>query len=590
MRFKPDFAETVKLNADIVRIVSDYVKLKKSGANHKGLCPFHNEKTPSFQVHSTRQIFHCFGCGVGGDVFKFVMLVEKVTFPEAIKLVAEKAGIPIQEERLVSTEDDANTRLRKELYRIQEFAMRFFCEQFKKTTEGSAAREYAAKRGLSSDAIEKFKMGYAPQGGDALYRRLQSEFSNGAAIEASGLVVKRDDGSGFFDRFRRRVMFPIFRENGSVIAFGGRVLGDGQPKYLNSPESPVYSKSRTLYGINFSKDAIKKNGYSILVEGYLDAISLSQAGIENVIAPCGTSLTESQVRLLARYSQNIVVNFDPDSAGVAAAERSLNLLLEDGFQIRVLTLPRGNDPDLFVRNFGIDEYRRQLKQAPYYLDYLIEKAREKITPQSSRSKAEALNWLLPYLARVNNSIERSEMAHHVAERLGIDDPLVRNELQRAAGQRRSEIRKNVVAWEARLKPAEIQILQSVFGQENLAQELLYFCASASYYRGLASEPIFEAILETLKQGEALNPEGVILRLPQEKDRELLMRVLYEEIEPLSPEQFASGLEALKRSYLERQRVTLQNQIKDAESRRDVAQLQELLRSHQEVVRQIAALS
>lgn len=385
-------------------------------------------------------------------------------------------------------------------------------------------------------------------------------------------------------------MFPIFRENGSVVAFGGRILGEGQPKYLNSPESPVYSKSQTLYGLNFAKDPIKKQDYSILVEGYLDAIGLSQAGVHNVVASCGTSLTESQVRLMARYSQNIMVNFDPDSAGVSAAERSLNVLLEDGFQIKVLSLPKGNDPDLFIRNFGVEEYRRQLKQAPFYLDYLIEKAREKIHPESSRSKAEALNWLMPYLSRVSNSIERSEMAHKVAEKLVIDDPLVRSELQRAVRERRSQLQKNVTDRGTRLIPAEIQVLQSVFGSENLATELLSFCQSASYYCGLASERIFEAVLSVLKEGGLLEPDGVITRLTEESDREMFMRILYENVEPLTHDHFVNCLDALKRHYLEREKVTLQNQIRDAESRRDVVQLQELLRNQQKLTRQLADLS
>ncbi|MBZ5551105.1 MAG: DNA primase [Acidobacteriia bacterium] len=590
MRLKADFSDNVKMNVDIVRIVSDYVKLKRSGANYKGLCPFHNEKTPSFHVHSTRQMFHCFGCGVGGDVFKFVMLIDRATFPEAVKAVAEKAGIPVQEEPNLRAEDDPTSRLRKELYRLNEFAMNFFFEQLGSGAEGAAAREYLSGRGVSREAIEKFKIGYAPQSGDALYRKLQAAFGNSEALEASGLIVRRDDGSGFFDRFRRRVMFPIFRENGSVVAFGGRILGEGQPKYLNSPESPVYSKSQTLYGLNFAKDPIKKQDYSILVEGYLDAIGLSQAGVHNVVASCGTSLTESQVRLMARYSQNIMVNFDPDSAGVSAAERSLNVLLEDGFQIKVLSLPKGNDPDLFIRNFGVEEYRRQLKQAPFYLDYLIEKAREKIHPESSRSKAEALNWLMPYLSRVSNSIERSEMAHKVAEKLVIDDPLVRSELQRAVRERRSQLQKNVTDRGTRLIPAEIQVLQSVFGSENLATELLSFCQSASYYCGLASERIFEAVLSVLKEGGLLEPDGVITRLTEESDREMFMRILYENVEPLTHDHFVNCLDALKRHYLEREKVTLQNQIRDAESRRDVVQLQELLRNQQKLTRQLADLS
>ncbi|MGB7622842.1 MAG: toprim domain-containing protein, partial [Terriglobia bacterium] len=352
----------------------------------------------------------------------------------------------------------------------------------------------------------------------------------------------------------------------------------------------VYSKSQILYGLNFAKEAIKKQDYSILVEGYLDAIGLSQAGVPNGVASCGTSLTESQVRLMARYSQNIMVNFDPDSAGVSAVERSLNLLLEDGFQIRVLTLPKGNDPDLFIRNFGVEEYRRQLRQAPFYLDYLIEKAREKVLPGSSRSKAEALNWLLPYVSRVSNSIERMEMAQKVAEKLEIDDPLVRSELKRAVRVRQSQLQKNVIDRETRLKPVEIQILQSVMGDENLAKELLSFCQSASYYGGLASERIFEAVLITLKEDEFLDTDRVLSRLTSEEDRELFMRILYENVEPLSHDHFVNCLDALKRHYLEREKIALQHQIRDAESRRDMVQLKELLQNQQKLTRELADLS
>jgi DNA primase len=589
MALKSDFAERVKSAVDIVRIVSDYVALKKSGANVKGLCPFHSEKTPSFNVHASRQIFHCFGCGVGGDVFKFVMLMDRLSFPEAVKSVAQKAGIPIEEDRFKADPDDPSAQQRKELYRVNEFAMNFFVKQLKTTHEGAEARDYLKARGVTPEAIEKFQIGYAPQSGSALYSALQSAFGNSAAIEASGLLIKRDDGTGYFDRFRRRVMFPIFRESGATVAFGGRILGDGQPKYLNSPETPVYSKSRILYGLNFSKDTIKRLDYAILVEGYLDAIGLMQAGIGNVIASCGTSLTDSQVRLLARYAQKIMVNFDPDSAGMAATERSLNILLENGFEIKVVTLPRGNDPDLFVRNFGVEEYRRQLGLAPVYLDYLITKAKEKIDPHSSRSKVEALNWLLPYLSRIGNAIERSEVAHHISERLGIEDPLVRSELSRATRDRQTTINKIAVERIQRLKAAEIRVLQGVFDHPDLANELLSFWEEASYHKGLASERIFEAILDALRE-EILDSEAVSSRLADEADRELLLRMLCEETEPLTYEIFMDSLEEMKRIYLEKERVRLQHQIKDAETRRDAAQLQQLLRTQQDLVRQLAALS
>src|SRR5574337_316172 len=344
--------EEVRAAADIVKIVGDYVKLRKAGANFMGLCPFHQEKTPSFAVHPVKQIFHCFGCGVGGDIFKFVMLIENLPFPEALRRVAEKVGVQLRETAANETYD-ANAKIRAAVFKMHELAGRFFASQLSGTTEGRVARAYLADRGLTDEVVGRFRLGYAPSDGQALTRQLSEGGFEVALLEKSGLVLYDAERQRHYDRFRRRIIFPIANESGKLVAFGGRALGDDQPKYLNSPETPIYTKGRVLYHLDRAAPAIRKLDYTILVEGYMDCIAVASSGIENVVASCGTSLTESQIRLLGRYSRRVVVNYDPDSAGVAATERSLALLLEEGFEAKVLALAGGLDPDSFIRQQGV---------------------------------------------------------------------------------------------------------------------------------------------------------------------------------------------------------------------------------------------
>src|SRR6202050_1786859 len=350
------FAERVKQQADIVRVIGEYVRLKKTGQNFTGLCPFHQEKTPSFAVHPVRQIYHCFGCGAGGDVFKFVMELEKSTFPEAIRTVAEKSGIPIPKPRERSPEERKENQQRSALVEMHREAAAFFSRQLLGNAEGKVAAAYLDDRGLDKEAMTRFGLGFAPSTGDALLRFLKVKYPE-KLLEASGLF-SRDQSGRMFDRFRRRIMFPIANESGKIIAFGGRAMGDDMPKYLNSPETPIYSKSALLYHLDRAKEPIRRNDFVVLVEGYMDTIGVARAGIANVVASCGTSLTEAQVKLLGRFTHRIIVNYDPDSAGQAATERSLALLLEQNFGTRVLALPaidgKPADPDSYVQKKGAE--------------------------------------------------------------------------------------------------------------------------------------------------------------------------------------------------------------------------------------------
>src|ERR1700731_3540207 len=431
------FAERVKQQADIVRVIGEYVRLKKSGQNFTGLCPFHAEKSPSFAVHPTKQIYHCFGCGVGGDVFKFVMEMEKCAFPESIRIVAEKCGIAIPQPRERSPEERKENQQRTALVEMHRVAQAFFTKQLEGTAEGKVPRAYLEDRGLNKAAIDQFGIGYAPSGGDALLPSVKPKYPEKLLAE-SGLV-SRDQSGRMFDRFRRRITFPISNESGKIVAFGCRALGDDMPKYLNSPESPIYSKSNVLYHLDRAKEALGRSDFAVLVEGYMDAIAVARAGISNVVASCGTSLAEPQIKLLGRFTKRVIVNYDPDVAGQTATERSISLLLEQDFEVKVLALPGKADPDKFIHEQGAEAYIKVLKDSPPYVDYLIARARQ-MDLSSGEGKLRAVNFLLPYVQKIPNRLLRSEWATRIAQQLRLEEPVLRAALSRAAAERRSEVK------------------------------------------------------------------------------------------------------------------------------------------------------
>ncbi|MGH9812025.1 MAG: DNA primase [Candidatus Acidiferrales bacterium] len=586
-------AEKVKQQADIVRVVGEYVRLKKAGQNFVGLCPFHSEKTPSFAVHPVKQIFHCFGCGVGGDVFKFVMDVEKLSFPEALKFVADKSGIRLPERRPRTPEEAKETRIRTRLVELHEHAARYFLDELAGTREGKLVRDYLHDRGLSDELIKTFGIGYAPGAGDALVRRLKQAGYAQEIIEASGLANKDERGT-VYDRFRRRVMFPIHSESGRLVGFGGRAMGDEMPKYLNSPETAIYQKSRVLYNLQRAKDAIRKDNFAVMVEGYLDCIAVHSAGIGNVVATCGTSLTETQVKLLARSTRNVVVSFDPDAAGVAATERSLNLLLAEGFNVRVLALPPGHDPDLFVREKGGPAYKAQLKESLPYLDYLTERARRQFDWRTQDGKIAALNYLLPYLARLPSKIRRADWASELGSRLGIDERLLREELRRAAVERRAEIKLRPEVKEmldrSVVKPAERRLLQILLENEDIRADVLKELEDDAVHKGAGLERVFDEVLAMARAGEALNFQALAERAP-EGERRLLYELAFETGPEAtgSLDEARSCLRAMRRRKLEAELRALQVEIKKAEQDKQAKELRELLGRKQALSKTLAEL-
>ncbi len=565
--------DEVRAAADIVQIVGGYVKLRKAGANYMGLCPFHQEKTPSFAVHPVKQIFHCFGCGVGGDVFKFVMLIENASFPEALRRVAERAGVKLRETD-ISAASDERTRERLTLQKVNEAAARFFAEQMSGTAEGRAARAYLADRGVSDQAVSRFRLGYAPADGRALGRYLTSAGFEPETLEKSGLIVRDGDGGRSLDRFRRRIMFPIANESGKVVGFGGRALGDDQPKYLNSPETPIYSKGRVLYHLDQAAGAIRKADAAVLVEGYMDAIAVASAGVDNVVASCGTSLTEAQVRMLGRYTRRVTVNFDPDSAGVAATERSLDLLLEAGFEVKVLALGGGLDPDAFVRQRGAEAYRALLAAAPDYLDYLTEQAIARHGLDTPQGKVAAVNAVLPYLAKIPNRLLRQELAAGLASRLKVDDRALQEQLKHAASQGRKEVSAPLSTTTS---PLETKLLLGFLDNPAVLDRHWPAIAEDQECIGLAAREVFQKMMEVHQQEGKVDFHRLRERLTDDAQRwfdESLLR----SGEAPSESEIEAYCQALARRRAEAEIRRLRVAIEAATRANDSAQLASLMRA------------
>src|SRR5579864_3541986 len=622
-----DFAYTVKQQADIVRIVGDYVKLKKAGAqNYSGLCPFHGEKTASFNVHATRQFYHCFGCHESGDVFSFVQKIENITFPEAVRLVAQKLGIPLPKASYATEGEAKEARLRGQLLDVHERAVAFFQECLRRP-EGGRAREYLKGRGLDEAMIAQFRIGYAPDSGFLLRDRLKGEFTEevlresglfswkqddtvtlSSRVEAgrsdsSGPPESRDPESGpkleanntklsaMYSKFRNRVMFPIASEAGKVIAFTGRTLATDEksgPKYLNSPETPIYSKSRVLFNLDLAKEWIKKFDYAILVEGQMDCISVFAAGFQNVIASSGTAFTELQAKLLGRFSKNVVVNFDPDTAGAKATERTLGLLIEEEFQIKVLTLEQGFDPDLYIRRKGKEAYGEALRHSQKYFDYLIERARTQFPIRSAEGKHKAVNYLLPHIQRVPSRIMRDELAQEIAQKLQVDSAVLRQELRHAASTRSASAVK--APAEAQVTEAEKVLIRALASARQIqtaaehvstrdgaeeefdpARQAQFVLLNEGLHLGLATEALAECLLNA-------SPEVPnILEIPSsESDRRLLASILLKEEEELTAEVLEAAVRALRRVHLRRRQEEVQRELKKPGLAADKDRLRQLL--------------
>ncbi len=595
------FPDEVRQQSDIVRIVSDYVSLKKRGQNWIACCPFHSEKTPSFNVHPGKGIYKCFGCSAGGNVFDFVMRVDGLSFPEAVKLVAEKSGVPIPKEVAAPPGSERADRWRKRLYELNEWTCEYFEQQFGASAEGRGALEYLEKRGVTSATRERYRLGYAVNGWEGLSTHLAARGATRDEIAESGLVTIKETGGGYYDRFRGRVMFPILDVQGRVVAFGGRTLGDDRAKYLNSPETAVYTKGNHLYGLFQARESIRRAGFAILVEGYLDVIVPAQEGVDNLVASLGTALTEAQSRLLRRYmpKPQVIVNYDPDTAGQAATTRSFETLLAQGFKINVLQLPGGLDPDEYVREHGADAYRALLRTTTPYLDYVVDRAMAAHDLSRPSGKADALNDVLPFIAQIENQLERVEYARRAAERMNIDEDILRKELRRAATRREPKIDRNRVLPAKGMTELERRFLVVLFGDSRVRSLILPEVEDADI-EGLASETILRALLESDRSGDTIGYANISEKLSDSVRQDLasLVSVELSDIAAAWNGPFEESLESearsclahLKRTRFQREHEVLKKEIRQAEAAGDDARQAELTMRKMELGRVLAALS
>jgi len=593
-----DFAQLVKQQADIVRIVGEYLKLRKTGAqNYTGLCPFHKEKTGSFSVNATHGYYYCFGCHEKGDVFNFVMKMEGLSFPEAVRAVATKAGIALPK-REFNTPEEAReygeqAGLRRQLMDLHEAATQYFEAQLK-APEAARAREYLTGRSVSTETIKTFRIGYAPDDFNAMRDALKKHFPE-EMLRASGLFSskeKSDDGlptGDLYARFRRRITFPIANEAGKVIAFTARALdatddkGREVAKYLNSPETVLYTKGNVLFNLDKAKAEMRKNDFAVLVEGQMDCISVYMAGIRNVLAISGTAFTETQVRLLGRFTKRVIVNFDPDTAGATAAEKSIALLTEEDFDVKLVTLEGGFDPDRFVREHGVQAYGAALRGAKRHSDYLIDRARQLFTGQSAEAKVSAMNFLLPHIRRMAHPIRRNQFAEDAANKLGIDSALMRQELKQAAAHRLASVpaqRKETLTETERVLLRALVLPESDAARALAAHGL---AENSAWIADLATADL----LDTLANAPA--PSNPLDAAATEEARAQLAQALEytpAKNEPALVKQVEDALHTLEGRRLERRQRELRGQIAEADRRGDQAMLGQLIAEKVDVDRRL----
>jgi DNA primase len=500
MRYPQTFIDDLKRQADIVRVIQDYVQLKKKGANWMACCPFHKEKTPSFSVSPAKEIFYCFGCHKGGSVFTFVMEMERVAFPEAIKIVAEKSGMPLP--KLV---DDGRFEARKaesdQVIELNKWALEWWEKQLESSAEARIARDYLKGREVTDETRQTFRLAYAPDSWDALSIYLRQKGATQEQIDKSGLVVKKEEG-GSYDRFRGRLIFPVMDIQGRPIAFGGRTLKDEDAKYINSPETAAYVKGRNLFGLNLTRDEIRRQGFAILVEGFLDLIVPYQFGIKNVVASLGTALTPDQVKLLGRFARKVVVNYDGDPAGVQASKKAIEMLLAEDLEVKVVSLPDDADPDEFIRKFGLAEYQRQRGEAQSHIQFVIDQAVRNRNLHRPAEKADAVEEVLPYIRAVHSRIQKREYFDIAMDSLRISDAALRRELWHSlrAGPDSARTQQNI-GRRTQVKPtvAEEQLLELLLADEALRHKFLPRLEPADY-DDLPTAGIFRALVESEVSG------------------------------------------------------------------------------------------
>ncbi len=573
-----EIVDQVRQTANIVDIASQYTTLKRRGRRHVGLCPFHSEKDPSFTVDDEKQLFHCFGCGMGGDIFTLVMEKENLSFPEALRFLAEKYNIPLPQKRQLSAQQQ---KLEEKIDKINQSALAFFKKNLFNTREGKEALHYLKKRNISEEIIQALKIGYALNSWDSLLSFFRGKNVSPLDLEKAGLVILRQKKEGYYDRFRGRIIFPIFNLTGKVIAFGGRTILDDDPKYLNSPDTPVYSKGKMLYGLNFCREAIREKGEVILVEGYTDFVSLYKTGIRNIAASLGTSLTPDQVILAKKFAPRLVVGYDADSAGKKAAVRAISLCFENGVEIKVLNLPPKMDPDSFIRQHGPEAFKDLVEKSTPGLKLLIDFHLLEEKRGTPEEKSKVVRSVVEEIGKIPDRVVRSEYLKKASEYLDVEEEVLRSVTRQKSIKGESTERKSFYLAEKRL----LQILMG----DKLIAPYVYSEMKEEDFRELQSEPIFRVLSDSFKNGKNLDFYEITEKIDQSL-MSCLSEILMEKEQSPTLEEALDCLFTLRKLSLEKRVKKLKTEIARLEKQGEREKLRSLLNQRLDLAKEILLLS
>ena len=577
-----DKISEIKDNCSIVEVISDYVSLKKSGINHKGLCPFHLEKTPSFIVNEEKKIFHCFGCGASGNVFNFLMKFEHLSFPDAVREAARRAGISLPVKRAEFNSDE-KTKALYELFKINQYASEYFKEILLRSREGEVGRRYLVKRGIDREIIEQFGLGFSSHRWDGLLKSLSAKGISIDALKLLGLVIPREDKKGFYDRFRNRLIFPITDFKGRIIGFGGRTIEGDEPKYLNSPDSPIYNKGYHLYGLSQSLSYIRKADQAIVVEGYFDLLSLYQYDVKNVVATLGTAVTTHQIKLIRRYTKNLLIIFDPDESGKKATMRALPLFLEEGISPQVIFLPSGFDPDSFTKRDKGETIKVKLKNPLPLLDFFLEHLFSTYDPSTIKGKLKIIEEVLPVMSRIKDRAERELYIQRISQRLGIKEEIVFEKMKSGDRREKSQgIERFTGLTEVRKVEKLIVRLMLLYPQliPQVQKETIIDDLSMDSCRRLAT-----IIIEKFIKDSGFDPTLLMSEVSDEELQGLLSECLFDE-EPVveAPEVLRSCVRNIKLHKMGNEIQKLNVMISKAQDEKNEGLLKEFLLYKQELVK------
>ncbi len=572
-RIPQEIIDQILDRTDIAEVISGYIQIKKAGRSFKANCPFHNEKTPSFVISPDKQIYHCFGCGVGGNAINFVMTYENMEFPEAVRILADKAGVEVPSYDANRSEGPS---LSSRLYEVNDMAAEFY-EKVLRSPAGAKALEYLTKRGISGEILKQFRIGYAPDEWEALRKYSLSRKVSDDMLRKAGLSIPSEKGKNDYDRFRGRITFPIFNERGSIVGFGGRVLDASLPKYINSPETVVYSKSNILYGLNFSRKGIRENSHVLIVEGYMDVIMPFQYGLNNLVAASGTALTAHQASMLKKYTDTAVMIFDSDQAGEAAALRGLDILIENGINVRIVTLPQGDDPDTFLRKNGKEKFAEIVELAKGLFDYKLDLMIKRL---GQRDIGGIVDEMLPTISRISNEVVKSDYLRRLAERLGIHEGSVRHEMSKVKSDYSYHFSSEEKAPRspASYRSSELYLLGLAVSSkgmfERIEKEL-----GLDNFRDKDVAQVFVAAGDLYRNGtEEITPGKLVSRLKNdERAREALMQAMAKaEITQDHGKALEDCIMCVRKETRDEVLKDLNSRLKEAQEKKDNAEITKLV--------------